>query len=506
MTFGSDNPWLALDFEPAFQALGDEYFDVVRAAQFPHHLLRFRNDAVLADRFGLEPEMVSDRHFIEAFGEFRDREPFLAMRYHGYQFGYYNARLGDGRGFLYGQVRGQGGQLWDLATKGSGTTPYSRGGDGRLTLKGGVREVLASEMLARLGVNTSRSLSLVETGEELWRGDEPSPTRSSVLVRTGQSHLRFGTFERLHYLKRADLIERLLEHTIAVYYPHLVAEPDRYGRFYGELVDRVALLAAQWMAAGFCHGVLNTDNMLVTGESFDYGPFAFIPTYDLDFTAAYFDHDGRYAYGNQPMIARLNLELLQKPLGLVIEPGDLAQGLNRFPRAYDAAYRGAMLSRLGWDRLAGSDGDDLVAATVQFLAESQVPYHDFFIALRQGYSPAWRDQPEAWSGDRPFWLAFLDDQPEAKERITSLGDLSATAHQAWQQWATTFDRLLQACSTEDLEHVGDRLRWFNPQVTLVRPVIETMWAAITEADDWQPFYDWLDDLWEAKSTARVALA
>jgi uncharacterized protein YdiU (UPF0061 family) len=149
--------------------------------------------------------------------------PLLALRYHGYQFGEYNPQLGDGRGFLYGQVRGKDGDLYDFGTKGSGNTPYSRSADGRLTLKGGVREILAAEALHRLGVNTSRCLSMIETGEQLWRGDEPSPTRSCVMVRFSKSHIRFGTFERLYHIGRADFAQKLLDHVIEIYYPHLLA-------------------------------------------------------------------------------------------------------------------------------------------------------------------------------------------------------------------------------------------------------------------------------------------
>ncbi|MEM8604880.1 MAG: protein adenylyltransferase SelO family protein, partial [Cyanobacteria bacterium P01_H01_bin.121] len=180
------NPLLNLPYEPALEALGSNYYDEVEAATFPVHHLRFRNDDCLA-KLGLDPNIVTDEHFIEAFGQFQERQPLLALRYHGHQFGVYNAFLGDGRGFLYGQVRGIDGELYDFGTKGSGTTPYSRGGDGRLTLKGGVREVLAAEALQFQGVRTSRTLSLIETGEELWRGDEPSPTRSAVMVRFSRS-------------------------------------------------------------------------------------------------------------------------------------------------------------------------------------------------------------------------------------------------------------------------------------------------------------------------------
>lgn len=168
------NPLLGLPFVGALEDLGPEYWDVVEAAAFPLTRLRFRNDPVL-HLLGLDPARVSDDDIEAAYGRFEGRMPLLALRYHGHQFGTYNPLLGDGRGFLYGQLRDRHGQLQDLGTKGSGTTPWSRGGDGRLTLKGGVREVIAAEALHRLGVTTSRTLSLIETGEDLWRSDEPSP-------------------------------------------------------------------------------------------------------------------------------------------------------------------------------------------------------------------------------------------------------------------------------------------------------------------------------------------
>jgi uncharacterized protein YdiU (UPF0061 family) len=488
----SSNPFLSLDYEPAFQSLGEDYADPVPAAEFPQTILRFRNDALLP-RLDLEPAAVSDGDFIEAFGQFRGREPLLAMRYHGYQFGVYNPQLGDGRGFLYGQVRDRQGNLLDLATKGSGQTPYSRGGDGRLTLKGGVREVLASEMLARLGVRTSRCLSLIETGEALWRGDEPSPTRSSVMVRLGTSHIRFGTFERLNYVKRPDLVQKLLNHVIEHYYPHLQGEADPYPLFYRELVERVATLSAQWMVAGFCHAVLNTDNMLVTGESFDYGPFAFIPTYDPSFTAAYFDHDGRYCYGNQPGIGKLNLEWLQRPLSLAIAPETLAAALEAYAPAYYRAYREGMERRLGWEGLDPTDSDDLVEATVQFLGHAQVPYADFFARLRSRFDPRWREDlgqltglagGEAIADAPPFWWDLLAEPP------------NATVLDYWGKWCQIYHRLLQHQSTADLAAMGDRLAAANPLVTVVRPEIEAVWEAITVEDDWQPFNTLLKQIWE----------
>ena len=349
------NPFLNLEYEPAIENLGEDYYTEVTAAEFPEHILRYANQKLLPF-IGIEMESIQNHHWIEAFGKFQGIRPFLALKYHGYQFGSYNPQLGDGRGFIYGQVRGKDGKLYDFGTKGSGRTPYSRQADGRLTLKGGVREIIAAESLSRMGVNTSRCFCLIETGESLWRGDEPSPTRSSVMVRFSHSHIRFGTFERLYYLERPDLIKNLLDHVIYYYYPHLISVEQPYRQFYSELVQRVALLAAQWMAAGFCHGVLNTDNMSITGESFDYGPYAFINTYEPKFTAAYFDYGGRYSYGNQPFICRWNLELLQKPLNLVIPADDLQLELANFHDYYEQYYQSLMLKKLGLTKIASIIG------------------------------------------------------------------------------------------------------------------------------------------------------
>jgi len=470
------NPFFTLNYEPAFQSLGSDYYDEVPAAEFPQHLLRFRNDRLLP-KLGLDPKDVSDEHFTEAFGKFHCVGPFLAMRYHGYQFGEYNAYLGDGRGFLYGQARGIDGELYDLGTKGSGRTPYSRNADGRLTLKGGVREVLAAEMLHRLGVKTSRCLSLVETGESLWRGDEPSPTRSSVMVRLSRSHLRFGTFERLIFFRRKDLIKKLLDHVIYYYYFHLLEEEkerspqELYAVFYAELVKRVAKLAAQWMAAGFCHGVLNTDNMSITGESFDYGPYGFIPSYKPGFIAAYFDYFGLYCYGNQPQICHENLTKLQKPLGAVIDNSDMEAALAQFWEYYAVEYRQLMVNRLGFENLPAPEAEELLKLTVQFLQETQIGYHDFFVELRQQFSREWRDDASKILGDK-----------EPNKLLDA--------------WRDFYYHLLQTLSTEELDEMGERLRQKNPTLGLIRPVIESVWEAITVEDNWQPFYDLINRIHE----------
>lgn len=473
------NPFLTLPYESALADLGSEYYDAVVPATFPKHVLRFRNDDVLA-QMGLPADGVSDRDFIEAFGEFQGHDPFLALRYHGYQFRSYNPFLGDGRGFLYGQVRGTNGNLYDLGTKGSGPTPYSRGGDGRLTLKGGVREVLASEALHALGVNTSRTLSLIETGEALHRGDEPSPTRSAVMVRFSYSHIRFGTFERLSYLKQPELIRKLLTHVIEVYYPHLLSVEDeqaRYALWFAELAERLATLVAQWMSAGFCHAVLNTDNMSITGESFDYGPFAFMDEYDPKFTAAYFDYSGLYCYGNQPGACYWNLEKLAVALAGIVEAGGLEAGLAQYQPKYAEVFCDRTLQKLGLSpTLAASlPADlkrDLLAETLDLLEETQVGYHDFFSALTEQFSPEWQM-------DETLILANAVEKSDEAAALLLKG------------WRSHYQKALSHLSPDKMPEVQSCLQTTNPKTVLLRPQVEAIWAPITEEDNWQPFYDLL---------------
>ncbi len=482
------NPLLALAFEPALEGLGEAYWDGVEPAVFPETRLRFRNDALLR-QLGLEPAAVSDQDFEAAYGRFEARRPLLALRYHGHQFDTYNPFLGDGRGFLYGQVRDIQGDLQDLGTKGSGTTPWSRGGDGRLTLKGGVREIIASEALHRLGVCTSRTLSLVETGEALWRSDEPSPTRSAVMVRLARTHLRFGSCERLLHLRQPQQLERLWRHVQATYYPHLAdarGTGDRPGdgpalALYGELVERLARLAAEWMVAGFTHGVLNTDNMSLAGESFDYGPFAFLETWDPGFTAAYFDQTSLYAYGQQPRRCHHNLRLLQDPLAMLWPRQALEQRLARFGPTYDAHFRARLLRRLGFaggaqeagglDRLASLALPDLLVPTLQLLATWPVAYGSFFAGLERRIA----------TGGLPA---------EAEALAPFVEGAPAPPREAWLTWRDGWWAWSRSWPEPDT--IAATLSRWNLPVTPVRAEIERIWEAIDQRDDWRPLEQWLE--------------
>jgi serine/tyrosine/threonine adenylyltransferase len=361
--------------ENAISEISDFIADPVDAAQFPKQSIRWRNDCAAAE-VGLNG--LTDAEWIAHFGRF---EPLpgsltqpLALRYHGHQFRIYNPDIGDGRGFLFAQMRDRSGRLMDLGTKGSGQTPYSRFGDGRLTLKGGVREILATEMLEALGVTTSRTFSLIETGEQLHRGDEPSPTRSAVMIRLNHGHIRIGSFQRLATLGLTDELKRLTAYSLKHYY----SEEGPPERLLTLVAKSTARLAASYMAAGFVHGVLNSDNINISGESFDYGPWRFTPTFDADFTAAYFDSAGLYSFGRQAEAIHWDVVQLAIALTPIADKEALETALSAFAPAYRAALIESFLWRLGVIPKANESDVALVQAIEATLSETQTPIDQFF--------------------------------------------------------------------------------------------------------------------------------
>ena len=449
--------------DPVYPTIGEGFYDPVDAAAFPRFELRYRNGR-WAERVGLDA--CTSEEWLDHFGRFQplpDNLPQpLAMRYHGHQFQNYNPEIGDGRGFLFAQLRdGQDNRLLDLATKGSGQTPYSRFGDGRLTLKGGVREVLVTALLEALGVYTSKTFSLIETGEQLYRNDEPSPTRSSVLVRLGHSHIRFGTFQRHAFEKSTDRLEALVDYSILHYYPDLLGLEGvtKVGAFLTQVCEKSARLAAQWMAAGFVHGVLNTDNMNITGESFDYGPYRLLPTYQPDFVAAYFDQTGLYAYGKQPEVVLWNLKQLAGALHLICDKDILIEALNTYGPAYETSLRQSMLGRLGLNLKSAESDVALLQSLTKFLFESQIGFEQFFFDWFGGHASKARaaQSPEAakYSG------SYFDDL---------MVRLNAYDSDAAPKLKTRYFQTGQAC-------------------TLLIDEIEAIWDCIAEDDDWSAFDD-----------------
>lgn len=409
-----------MPFSPSYRAstshenLGSDFFDIVSPAEFPIQILRYRNQR-WAERTGLA-ELTNDE-WISHFGLLAPLpgsfKQALSLRYHGHQFRTYNPYLGDGRGFLFAQLYDiKDGRLLDLGTKGSGQTPWSRHADGRLTLKGGIREVLATEMLEALGVNTSKSFSLIETGEELERGDEPSPTRSSILVRLSHSHIRIGTFQRLLYLDETRNIRKLLDYTIATYMPDIwrESEAERATAFVEEVCRRVARMGAQWMAAGFVHGVLNTDNINVTGESFDYGPWRFLPSYDPGFTAAYFDGTGLYAFGRQPNALMWNLFRLAECFLPIADQSKLESALAAFEPAFHQEFTNSILRRLGLCPEDQERDGMLAKGLWMFLNSTKAPFEQTFFDWYGGLKSLERAKysPSAELYDHPSFQTFRD--------------------------------------------------------------------------------------------------
>jgi uncharacterized protein YdiU (UPF0061 family) len=437
--------------DPRILELGEAFYDPVEAADFPQTVLRFRNDR-WAPSVGLEG--LSGDEWLRHFARFEplpgNLERPLALRYHGHQFRVYNPDIGDGRGFLFAQLRDGSGRLLDLGTKGSGRTPYSRFGDGRLTLKGGVREVLATEMLEALGAETSKTFSLIETGEALQRNDEPSPTRSAVLVRLQHSHIRIGTFQRLAFFDEAENIRTLATYCLRHHYGEEAGE-DGAVLLLGKVVREAARLAADYIAAGFVHGVLNSDNIAITCESFDYGPWRFTPFWDGHFTAAYFDHAGLYSFGRQPEAIHWDVLQLAKSLTLIADPDQLRPVLDDFPGAFQQALVRAVLGRLGLEPMETERDVALLAALEQALAKQTVGIDRFFFdwrgGRRRGPSPA----DEAYGSEEFTALAGM------------LADFSpapgALDHEYWSD--------AEPCSM----HIDE---------------VEAIWSAVDERDDWAP--------------------
>ena len=464
--------------ETAFSRLGDDagapFYDAVEAAAFPEHILRYRNQRWAA-AVGLGD--LSEAAWTDHFGRFQpladNLQKPLAVRYHGHQFRSYNPDIGDGRGFLFAQLRDGQGRLLDLGTKGSGKTPYSRFGDGRLTLKGGVREVLATEMLEALGVYTSKTFSLIETGEALQRNDEPSPTRSAVMVRLSHSHVRFGAFQRLAYEKDDQAIGDLVDYCIAQFYPDLgaLAGAEKAAAFFGRVAERTARLAAQWMAAGFVHGVLNTDNMNVTGESFDYGPWRFVPVADPGFTAAYFDQTGLYAFGRQAEAGAWNLAQFGGALSLIADADALNEQLRGFAAHYETAMADAYFARLGLER-AGDADFEFIGDFLRWMTETGAPYEQALFDWFCGAASAGR---------------------AAKSPVADL--------YAGEAFQPVRERLMQipATGAERLEHP-----YFSRSAptTMLIDEVEAIWEPIAEADDWSRFEATL----EAIAQMRAAYA
>ena len=372
----------SLPFDNSYARLGERFF----TRQLPVSVTEpglIRVNHALADHLGLDPQWLESDQGIEFIaGNFiaEGSDP-LATVYAGHQFGGWNPQLGDGRAILLGEVIGRDGLRYDIQLKGSGRTPYSRGGDGRAPLGPVLREYIVSEAMSVLGVPTSRALGAVTTGEWVMReGRLPG----AVLARVAQSHIRIGTFQFFASRQDHDALKTLIDHVIQRHYPQATQAANPVRHLLDAVVANQASLVAKWQSLGFIHGVMNTDNMLLSGETIDYGPCAFMDEFDPGKVFSSIDHGGRYAYSNQPHVAHWNLSVLTQALLPFLDDDQdkaLASGqaaIDAFPGLYQAAFMNNMQRKLGLLEKVDDDAV-LIQDLLKLMHENQT---DFTLTFR----------------------------------------------------------------------------------------------------------------------------
>lgn len=406
-----------------FQDVGETFYRFCAPQGMTQPTLVHANPNVAA-LIGLNPAESSRPEFLQLFSGnalLPGMQP-LAMKYAGHQFGIYNPALGDGRAILLGQTCHQQ-TLWDIHLKGAGKTPFSRQGDGRAVLRSCIREYLCSEAMFHLGIETSRALCIINSQEPVSREQVES---AATLVRVSQSHLRFGHFEYLYHSGQHSLLAPLANAVIKQHYPELSNDSQPYLSLLKAIIAKTARLIAQWQGVGFCHGVMNTDNMSVIGQTLDYGPFAFLDQYQADYVCNQSDYEGRYAFNRQADIGQWNLCALGLSLTPLISKNDINQALEDFEPLLIMQYRQIMLAKLGLTYLKPSDSD-LIRDIMKIIAYQKLDYtqfwrqlshateaqqmhylltdsHDFDVWFRR-YQERWQQEPITKSQQQVIMLA-----------------------------------------------------------------------------------------------------
>jgi serine/tyrosine/threonine adenylyltransferase len=363
-----------------------------------------RLNVALAQDLGIAPDRLAAPEGIAmlAGNQVPEGAEPLAMAYAGHQFGSLVPQLGDGRALLLGEVCDRAGARWDIQLKGSGRTPFSRMGDGRAALGPVLREYIVSEAMAALGIPTTRALAAVITGETVWR---EGPRQGAVLTRVARSHVRVGTFQFFAIRRDSEALRLLADHVIARLYPELAGEAQPYRALLDRVTARTAALVARWQLVGFIHGVMNTDNTSISGETIDYGPCAFMDTYHPATVYSSIDTGGRYAYGNQPHIAYWNLSRLAQAILPLLGEGDEAiaeaqAAIDAFPAHFDTTIRAGLLRKIGLAQ--AREGDEvLVHDLLDRMAQGRA---DFTLTFRRLCEAAGSDG----EADGPVRSLFAD--------------------------------------------------------------------------------------------------
>ena len=450
-----------LTFNNTFSKLGDDFFSHLKPMGLPEPVLVSINPKAVY-LLGLKTSELTQDWFLEwASGNqtLTGSDP-LAMVYSGHQFGGYSPQLGDGRGLLLGEVVGPEGK-WDIHLKGAGSTPYSRFGDGRAVLRSSIREYLCSEAIHGLGIASTRALSLTMGKEPVYRESVES---AAMLIRLARSHVRFGSFEYFHHTQRPDLVKKLADYVIEQYLPDIQGDSEQYLSLFRHSVHSTAKLIAQWQAVGFAHGVMNTDNMSIIGETMDYGPFGFLDAYNPDFICNHSDTGGRYSFKRQPMIGLWNCNALANALTSLIPVEALKQILEEYELLFLKTLLELHCQKLGLYE-QHSDNQSLIDSLLESLAENQVDYSIFFRNL-------------CYFDDK----AFDENSSENDTSYTNLRDLFLN-REAFDSWAKKYRDRLGKENTKTADRKASMLKT-NPKYIFRNYMAE---IAIRKAEDEQDY-------------------
>jgi len=368
-----------LSFDNTYARLPQTFYARLNPTPFSAPPYLIHADRAAAELIELDPAQLMRSEFPALFGGSAlatGMEP-LAMLYSGHQFGVYVPQLGDGRAVLLGEVTNERGERWDLHLKGAGMTPFSRDGDGRAVLRSTIREYLCCAAMRGLSIPTTQALCLVGSDDKVYR--EQIET-GAMLVRMAPSHVRFGTFEVFYYRKQHEHLKTLADYVIDQHFPHLRDAGEKYVRFFAEVVERTAKLIAQWQAVGWAHGVMNTDNMSILGLTLDYGPYGFMDDYDAGFICNHSDHNGRYAFNQQPYIGLWNLSCLAQALLPLAEKDALKAGLEIYQSLFDREYLTLMRKKFGLVAEQAED-DELIRDFLGLLQDSHADHTIMFREL-----------------------------------------------------------------------------------------------------------------------------
>lgn len=404
------------DLNNTYEQLPDIFYSKVETSPVEEPEIVLWNEE-LAKELQLDEATYKNAQIL-AGNEFPEDASQIAQSYAGHQFGQFTV-LGDGRALLIGE-KFSNGKRYDIQLKGSGRTPYSRGGDGRAAVGPMVREFIISEAMHALGIPTTRSLAVTKTGEIIYR---ETILQGAVLTRIASSHLRVGTFEFAARLAGKDNLKKLTDYAIQRHDPELQEKPDKYAQFLEAVIERQATLIAQWQLVGFVHGVMNTDNMTISGETIDYGPCAFMDAFDPDTVFSSIDTQGRYAFGNQPSIGGWNLARFAECLiPLLHEEQEEAvkiakAALAKYPEKFNQKFQEGMREKLGMQTFEEGD-DEITVGYLQLLMKYEEDYTNSFRALTEKIRPAdsmfMTNDFKEWETK---WLARLEKENRPLEEI-----------------------------------------------------------------------------------------